>query len=379
MAWLSQMCVSADPESDQVAGRRKALRNARRRILANVGKSFAELRRHGDEEYGRLMSDLEAFREREMGRVDRALTEATGSTSIEEALVSDVGDVSVLVAEMSRDAERAIASIEQMRESLSEYIAQFFEEKRDALLVAQTDEIEELREVVDQNLHLVQLGLAVEIIDHELNRLYDGIKQSLSILRGYVRNAPRSSQLLEQLQASFQTIEQRYKLMSPLYRASYRKPTEISGTWVHNYVTSFMERPLREYGVDFVPTESFLRFTIREVPAVVLPVYVNLVDNMIYWIREAKERRIELDVIEGVVTVCDSGPGIHETLLEEVFEVFFTTKPRGRGLGLYVARQNLQRFGHEIWATNDQPYHALSGACFCIRFHKDVVVKEQPE
>jgi len=111
-----------------------------------------------------------------------------------------------------------------------------------------------------------------------------------------------------------------------------------------------------------------------EAPAIVLPVFVNIVDNAIYWLREQPEPMVLLDLKDGVVTICDNGPGIHETQLEEIFEPFFTTKPNGRGLGLYVARANLERYGHKIWATNVPEYRTLKGACLCISFRSDSIM-----
>ncbi|MCP4678890.1 MAG: sensor histidine kinase, partial [Deltaproteobacteria bacterium] len=227
-----------------------------------------------------------------------------------------------------------------------------------------------------QNLELVQLGLAVEIIDHDLNKLFLGIRASLSRLRNLVRNAPRASGHVEDLRSSFQHLEQRFRLMSPIYRGSYRLKSEIDGKRILSYCTDFLGHQLRSVGVELEASEAFSAFRIMEVEAVILPVFVNLLDNAVYWLRESEERRILLDRRGDVVTVCDSGPGIHPTDFEEIFEPFVSNKPGGRGLGLYIARANLERYGHEIWATEESSYRTLPGACLCIRFHEDVVLSE---
>ena len=115
-------------------------------------------------------------------------------------------------------------------------------------------------------------------------------------------------------------------------------------------------------------SEQFLEFSILEAPALIQPAFVNLVDNAIYWLRSVDRRTIRFDIVNDTVVVNDSGPGIHETMLERIFEAFTTTKQNGRGLGLYIARQSLSLANHEIWATNDSAYKVEPGACFCLKF-----------
>ncbi|HUJ26885.1 MAG TPA: HAMP domain-containing sensor histidine kinase [Myxococcales bacterium] len=66
-----------------------------------------------------------------------------------------------------------------------------------------------------------------------------------------------------------------------------------------------------------------------------------------------------------VVTVADEGRGIGPGLHERIFEPFFTTKgKRGAGLGLSVARQEMQRLGGRISASNAP----AGGAVFRLEF-----------
>ena len=60
------------------------------------------------------------------------------------------------------------------------------------------------------------------------------------------------------------------------------------------------------------------------------------------------------------VAVTDHGHGVPREDLSKLFESFFTTKQRGMGLGLSIARSIVQAHGGRIWAESD----ARGGATF---------------
>ncbi len=364
------------PDAERAAARHKVLTDALFQGRTRIGKAAAALQSERDTEMSILNRGLEDFIEQQLERLNVAILAETNETTLSDALLSSHGDLPVILSSIGQATEAAAAAITEMSVDLRSHIQGFFGERRDAVLAAQTDAIEELRETVDRNLDLVQLGLSVEVIDHELNKLYRGIRVDVSRLATMVRNYEPGVRLAERLRANFQHLEQRYKLMSPLYRGTYRIKSDITGAQIVDYVRDFLSDVLETVGVKLEASPEALSFHIREVPSVVLPVFVNLVDNAIYWLRDAPDKRIRLGLHDGVMTICDSGPGIHETLLEDIFQPFFTTKPNGRGLGLYVARANLERYNHEIWASTDPIYRTLGGACICIKFNKDVVVVE---
>jgi two-component system sensor kinase FixL len=56
-----------------------------------------------------------------------------------------------------------------------------------------------------------------------------------------------------------------------------------------------------------------------------------------------------------VVRVADEGPGIPETLLEQVFAPFYTTKSSGLGMGLAISRRLIEENGGTLAAHRNHP------------------------
>ncbi|MDA8870750.1 ATP-binding protein, partial [Rhizobiaceae bacterium] len=108
-----------------------------------------------------------------------------------------------------------------------------------------------------------------------------------------------------------------------------------------------------------------------ERPARVFPVFVNLVNNSIYWVGTTFRdgRRILLDAARGDVIVADSGPGVAVEDVDDIFNLFFTRKQNsGRGVGLYLARTNLAAGGHTIRYKTEEDEPPMRGAAFYITF-----------
>lgn len=90
--------------------------------------------------------------------------------------------------------------------------------------------------------------------------------------------------------------------------------------------------------------------------------------------RPADDRRVILEARTGKetsleVSVRDSGPGIPEHQIEDVFTPYFTTKAEGLGVGLALSRMIVNAHGGRLWAEND----ASGGAIFRFTVPRDAV------
>lgn len=79
-------------------------------------------------------------------------------------------------------------------------------------------------------------------------------------------------------------------------------------------------------------------------------VLFNIVDNALDVISAGMELKIETRGKDGygALDIIDTGPGIPEELCDKIFNIFFTTKLRGSGLGLPVSKKIVEDHGGHI-------------------------------
>jgi signal transduction histidine kinase len=58
--------------------------------------------------------------------------------------------------------------------------------------------------------------------------------------------------------------------------------------------------------------------------------------------------RLTADDRAARISMCDSGPGIPSSLSQKIFDMHFTTRESGTGIGLYVTRGVVEQHGGSI-------------------------------
>ncbi|MCB0736611.1 MAG: HAMP domain-containing histidine kinase [Bacteroidetes bacterium] len=81
-------------------------------------------------------------------------------------------------------------------------------------------------------------------------------------------------------------------------------------------------------------------------------VLLNLLSNAIYALSDSKIKTLKIwariDSKHGFISVKDTGSGIDPEILGDIFVPFYSTKPKGSGIGLSLARQIMHQHGGQL-------------------------------
>jgi signal transduction histidine kinase len=211
---------------------------------------------------------------------------------------------------------------------------------------------------------IAQIGITVEIVGHEFETLETEVRRNLSKLPASTRETVAFKQALR----AHQALADRLRFLSPLKIAGYRSRETITGEQIAEFIDEFFSAMFREQRIEFTATKAFRGIAITDIPARLFPVFVNLVNNAVYWTAQSNKRRIMLDFQQGKAIVADTGPGVDIEDIPRLFTIFFSRRRMGRGVGLYLSRVNLAVAGHKIRYAAEGDPKVLPGANFIIEF-----------
>jgi PAS domain S-box-containing protein len=95
---------------------------------------------------------------------------------------------------------------------------------------------------------------------------------------------------------------------------------------------------------------------------VILNLIMNAIDAM-SGVADSQRELLVASAKDGprnvIVTVRDSGTGLDEASLDQLFDAFYTTKAHGMGMGLAISRAIIEAHGGQLWATPNVPQGAI--------------------
>ena len=228
--------------------------------------------------------------------------------------------------------------------------------------------------------HLAGVGLSVETASHDIMAV---MRRALVALDSLIRETQQQGELnkdlvnreLNTLRGMLSFIETQLKDVQLLFKSTKQRRKDILVREVLDKVHRLFSSSLSRDGVGVNIVEKGGPLIAKTTDAVLLQLFLNLFDNAIYWLHAKRHGKKQIEILldgnENVLIFSDNGPGIKPEDVPFIFEPFYSGRgEEGRGLGLYIARQLLERHDYSIDLADLKRQKVLPGANFVVSFLK---------
>lgn len=204
--------------------------------------------------------------------------------------------------------------------------------------------LRQAREELAESERIASLGVLAGGLAHEIKNPLASLQMGLYLLERQGADGTK----MQRIRRDLRRIDD---IVSGLLRYTDRSPAEQVGMVDVRSVTSNCVAELRPLAEDrrATITESYARGTATVVgtPDQLRLVISNILANAIDSIPDGGTIRVEMELSAAQIelTVTDTGPGIPEEFRDRIFQLNFSTKPGGTGIGLALARREAERLG----------------------------------
>lgn len=225
---------------------------------------------------------------------------------------------------------------------------------------------------------LAGLGMAVEKSSHDSLRLLLMMRKNVKDMIPKIHNDTFAKEelvtLLSDLDENLALVYDDMQLIQPLFKIQRKSIEKVSVVECINKVIRYFRYEINDNittNVDDLKSD----ITISTNRGIILQIFINLIDNAIYWLnaskRDDKKLHFQINPSEGTIIIADNGNGIREDIVPMIFNEFVSMKSDGRGLGLYIVRELLFRINAEIFVLENEKDKILPGANFIIKLNKE--------
>ena len=225
---------------------------------------------------------------------------------------------------------------------------------------------------------LAGVGLSVEMTSHDIMLMMSRAKDISKEIARLSRNSDdeKIQQQADMLVGVLSQITDGMQDIQSLFKSAKRRKKALRIEPILDRIFQLYESLLNQRDIQYEKIVSPGSPLVADTTdGVIMQVLINLFDNASYWLdtvnREDKKICVSVNGTQGELIFSDNGPGIDEEDLPYIFEPFYSGKGQeGRGLGLYIARQLLERHDYRISVT-EAHQKKLPGANFVVSFVRE--------
>ncbi len=281
-----------------------------------------------------------------------------------------------------KDAEEKLLQIQSKLQNLN---ATLQERVKEGIVEIQIKET-----LLVQQARFAQMGEMIAMIAHQwrqplsvISMTAFGIENKLDLNSFKFDNKNAQETFLVYLRVQLQDIEKYTQYLTGTIEdfSNYFKPNKMKEYTTLNIpvekALSMLKMPLKDIDIQtHIETDTPIEIYTYEMMQVLLNIISNCID--IFNEKHIVSPKIVIDVTEDSqslsIKICDNAGGIKESLLNKIFDPYFSTKDNknGTGIGLYMSKILIENHsGGSLLVRNKD-----KGACFEIRLGKSIDAKK---
>jgi two-component system, NtrC family, sensor kinase len=273
------------------------------------------------------------------------------------------------IGRLAGHLDRLLDSIDDKTRALQRWNAEL-----DAKVVERTQDLEAAQQQLVRSEKLAAVGQLTASIAHEVNNPIAVIQGNLDLVRELL--GADALRVRGELRLIDEQIERMRLIVTRLLQ--FARPGEFAGYVVNVDTSGLLDDCLVLVGHLLARTRIEVKRDERATlqPAInrqeLQQVLVNLLVNAIHAMPEGGTLALAtFDTDDGgvAIAVADTGPGLGPELTRELFKPFVTRKKDGTGLGLWISRSIVERYGGDIVAMDRDD--GVQGALFTVRLRTE--------
>jgi len=274
------------------------------------------------------------------------------------------------LSDLSNGINKMLQALDEANAKLREY-----SKNLEAMVEERTRQLKEAQERIIRAERLAAIGQVATMIGHDLRNPLTGIANATYYLKIKL-GSNVDEKVREAIGIIERNIEYSSKILSDLTEYSreiFLRPTKTTPRRMLRDSLSLVEIPCNVEVLDLTLDEPEIMVDVERMRRV----FVNIIRNAIDAMPNGGRLTIKSAVKDGFIefSFADTGVGMNKEVLENIWTPFFTTKPRGLGLGLAICKRVVEAHGGRISATSE----VGKGSIFTITLPIKTITEDKEE
>lgn len=243
----------------------------------------------------------------------------------------------------------------------------------DAILQVGRDMTASMRaeEALRESEKLAAMGRVAGIIAHEVNNPLEAITNIFYLLRNHPSLSDDARSYADMAEQELKRVSHITRQTLTFYRES-KQPIQVVLPELLDDVLELQQRVLVNNRIA-VRKEYVSPAAVMGYPVELRQVFLNLINNAMQAMPEGGVLGVRVkeatdwprNLRGAMISIIDSGQGIHPTIADQLFQPFFSTKStKGTGLGLWISNGIVQKYNGRIACRS---VRTKSGSLTCFR------------